>query len=153
MKSFISGFLLCAFIALIIYGTVFHDKLLRHKNMMERQADRYKLELREQGGTVLYYPPNWNKETDGSFFNYMIHSWDGGKTWYATEYDKECEGGWGIRILGNAQEMYPGLLEHILGMHQLTKYVEDNGSIDGGDALGIDALENAGFTVKLNTTQ
>lgn len=151
ISTALSIFIFSAFIVALILHGIYNPQLRDYKRMKERQADRYKLELREQGGTALYYPPNWDKEKDGSHFNYMIHSWDGGKTWYATEYDKDCEGGWGIRILGDASVMYPGLIEHIVGWRQLTKYVEDNGSIGGDDQLGIDALKNAGFTVKIDT--
>lgn len=155
ISSAISLIIFILFISGLILHGIYSPQMRDYKRMKEHQAERSQIELTEQGGTSLYYPPNWDKEKDGSHFNYMIHSWDGGKTWYATEYDKDCGVRWGITILGNAEEMYPGLLKHIVGMRQLTKHVEDNGSIklDGTDPLGVDALENAGFTVKIDTSK
>lgn len=144
----------CLLIGISIMGLIYEPKMAELKRYKERLADRNKIELRHQGGTALYYPPNWDKEKDGSHFNYMIHSWDGGKTWYATEYDEECvDDMWGITILGDASEMYPGLLEHIEGMDALTDYVQKNGPINGTDPAGLKALEGAGFEVKLDTTK
>lgn len=148
ISTALSIFIFILFILGLILHGILSPKMRHYKNMKERQAQRNKIELSHQGGGMLYFPPNWDKEKDGKYFNYILHSWDAGKTWYAVEYDKECEDGWGIIILGNAREMYPGLLEHIEGMNTLTKYVEDNGSIGVDDSLGIEALENAGFTVK-----
>ena len=130
-------------LTIIALGLYTAPKLRDYEYMLKRQEEQSKINLRHQGGTSVYFPPNWDKEKDGKFFNYMIHSWDGGKNWYATEYDDE----WGIKILGDAKVLYPDLLEYINGMKQLTDYVEKNGSIDGTDSAGIKALENAGFTV------
>ena len=122
---------------------------------MERREQYYaevnKVELRETGGGILYTPPNWDKEKDGAF-NYNLRSWDSGKTWYAIEYDKELDSPIrGFRIIGDVDSLYPGLIEHIQGMRALTDYVEKNGSIDGTDPKGLEALEDAGFEVKLDT--
>lgn len=143
----------CLLVGVSIMGLIYSPKVQELNRLNERLQERATVHLREQGGTALYYPPNWDKETDGSHFNYMIHSWDGGKNWYATEYDKDCGKSWGITILGDAKEMYPGLLEHIKGMDALYDYVENNGSIDGTDPAGLEALEDAGFTVKIDTSK
>ena len=145
-------FIFIAFIATIIIAGLVSPKLRDYKRMNERQAERVKIELRKQGGTALYYPPNWDKKKNGSHFNYEIRSWDGGMNWYVIDHNfKTTE----FKVLGDAEELYPGLLEHVIGMDQLTKHVQDNGSIklDGTDPLGVDALENAGFTVKQDTTK
>ena len=118
-------------------------KIREYKRMKYYEAEREKRELRHQGGGCLYYPPNWDKEKDGQYFNYDLRSWDGGKNWYAVELDDN----WGVKILGDAKVLYPNLLEHIEGMDNLTDYVIKNGTIDGKDSAGIEALRKAGFTV------
>ena len=148
ISTALSIFIIILFFSGLVLHGIFSPKMRHYNSMKERQAERNKIELSHQGGGILYLPPNWDKEKDGKYFNYNLRSWDAGKTWYVIDYDEECGDGWGIIILGNAREMYPGLLEHIEGMDALTKYVEDNGSIGGDDSLGIEALENAGFTVK-----
>ena len=152
ISSALAIFIFVAFITTIIVAAILAPKLRDYERMKERQEDRMKIHLRHQGGSALYYPPNWDKEKDGSHFNYEIRSWDGGMNWYAIDHDFDSKE---FKILGDAEELYPGLLEHIIGMDQLTKHVQDNGSIklDGTDPLGVDALENAGFTVKKDTTK
>ena len=144
------GLLLLAIVVFVVFEYIPLKKDMKRDK--ERQEERAKIHLRHQGGTALYYPPNWDKETDGDFFNYEIRSWDGGKNWYAIDYNWDTEE---FKVLGDASELYPGLLEHIIGMKQLTDYVEKNGSIslDGSDPLGLDALENAGFEIKYDTAQ
>ncbi len=51
----------------------------------------------------------------GDMISYNLKTFDGGKHWYATEYDED----WGVIILGEAEEVYPGLLEHIEAMDKI----------------------------------
>lgn len=127
-----------------IYYIITQPKLREYNKMKLYEAEREKNELRYQAATSLYYPPNWNKKTDGQYFNYDLRSWDGGKNWYAVEFDNN----WGMKILGDVKLIYPNLLEHIEGMNALYKFVKENGAIDGTNPKGIEALEKAGFTVK-----
>jgi len=152
----VSTALTILFVVLFLVGIIIHalvtPDLRDYKNMKERQEERSKIELSHSGGGVLYLPPNWDKEKDGDSFNYNLRSWDGGKVWYAVEYDKECvDDLWGIKIIGRAAELYPGLLEHIEGWDTLLKYVEENGPIGVDDTDGLRALEDAGFTVTKKT--
>jgi len=154
----ISTFLIIFFIAFFVVGLIIHalvtPDLRDYKNMKERQADNSKVELRHSGGGILYHPPGWDRGTDGDSFNYDLRSWDGGKVWYAVQIDKNCvDGLWGTTILGRADEMYPGLLEHIEGWDKLLKYVEDNGPIGISDTDGVQALKGAGFTVTIDTSK
>ena len=151
----LSTALIILFVVLFLAGIGLHaliaPDLRDYKNMKERQADRAKIELRHSGGGVLYHPPNWDREKDGDACNYDLRSWDGGKVWYAGEYDKDCgDGQWGLKIIGLANELYPGLLEHIVAWDNIVKYVENNGPIGAEDPAGIEALEAVGFTVKIN---
>ena len=89
---------------------------------------------------------------DGEYFNYNLKSWDGGKVWYAIEYDTDCVGGqWGITILGRADELYPGLLQHIENWDRLSKYVETHGAINPTDPEGLKVLEGVGATVEIDS--
>lgn len=139
--TFVFTFILL--IITLILNSIYSPKLREYKRMKYYEAEREKLELRHQGGGCLYFPPNWDKKKDGQYFNYDLRSWDGGKNWYAVELDDN----WGIKILGDAKVLYPNLLEHIEGMDNLTDYVMKNGSIDGKDSAGIEALKKAGFTI------
>jgi len=154
----VSTALTILFVVLFLVGIAIHalvaPDLRDYKNMKERQEERAKVELRHSGGGILYHPPNWDKKKDGDSFNYDLRSWDGGKVWYAVEFDKDCvDGLWGLTILGRADELYPGLLEHIEGWDNLLKYVEDNGPIGVKDVDGLKALEGAGFTVTIDTSK
>ena len=148
----ISTALTILFVFLFLVGIALHaliaPDLRDYKNMKERQEERSKIELSHSGGGVLYFPPDWDKEKDGESFNYNLRSWDGGKTWYSVEFDKECVGDlWGLTILGRADELYPGLIDHINGWDDLVNYVTEHGPISGDDTAGLNALKKAGFDV------
>lgn len=154
----VSTALTILFALLFLVGIGLHaliaPDLRDYKNMKERQVDRSKIDLRHSGAGILYYPPTWDKDKDGDSFNYELRSWDGGKIWYAVEFDKDCiDGQWGLKILGRSNELYPGLLEHIEGWDKLLKYVEDNGPIGVSSSDGRKALEDAGFTVTVDTSK
>lgn len=142
--------ILCIFLFLV--GIALHaliaPDLIDYKNMKEREEERSKVNLQHSGGGCLYFPPDWDKEKDGEHFNYHLKSWDGGKTWYAVEYDEDCvDGLWGLKILGLAEELYPGLIDHINGWDNLVEYVKEHGPISPEDTAGLLALKNAGFDV------
>jgi len=148
----ISTALTLLFILLFIVGIALHalivPDLQDYKNMKERQEERSKIELSHNGGGCLYFPPDWDKEKDGESFNYNLKSWDGGKVWYAVEYDEDCvDGLWGLKILGLAEELYPGLIDHIEGWDNLVEYVSEHGPISINDTTGLNALKKAGFDV------
>ena len=148
----ISTALTLLFILLFIVGIALHalivPDLQDYKNMKERQEERSKIELSHSGGGCLYFPPDWDKEKNGESFNYHLKSWDGGKVWYAVEYDKDCvDGLWGLKILGLAEELYPGLIDHIEGWDNLVEYVSEHGPISIDDTTGLNALKKAGFDI------
>lgn len=142
------------FVSLFLVGIILHalinPDLQEFKRMKEREVNISKIELRKSGGGLLYYPPNWDIDKDGNSFNYDIRSWDGGKVWYAVEIDKDCvDGLWGIKILGRANDLYPGLVQHIQSWDVLTKYVEKYGSINPNDPEGMKLLEGVGATIEI----
>lgn len=148
----ISTALTILFVFLFLVGIAIHaliaPDLQDYKNMKERQEERSKVELSHNGGGCLYFPPDWDKEKDGDFFNYHLKSWDGGKIWYSVEYDKECgDGPWGLKILGRVDELYPGLIDHINGWDSLVNYVTEHGPISADDTAGLNTLKRAGFDI------
>lgn len=114
-----------------------------HKNKILNGKLNYynKTILKKQGSTSTYGGGQLGKD----FINYNLQSWDGGKNWYACEYDSE----WGIKILGLAEDIYPGLLKHLEAWDELTDYVIKNGPIgsNGISKKDIKILTNAGFEI------
>jgi len=141
LATFIFGIIILI-VGMVLY-TYVKPKMDEYKQLKYYQERVEKKYLKYQGSTCLYHPPNWDKKKDGDYFNYDLRSWDGGKNWYAVELDDD----WGLKILGEAEVLYPNFLKHIQGMNALTNYVKEHGAIDGTDPEGIKALENAGFTV------
>jgi hypothetical protein len=85
--------------------------------------------------------------------SYELRTFDGGKNWYAVQSDVS-DGS--VRVLGDADSIYPGLVRHIDGMEKLQEYVDKNGSLDlsGADSLEqIELLESIGITVVLDEKQ
>ncbi|MFC1629723.1 hypothetical protein ACFL11_00645 [Patescibacteria group bacterium] len=56
---------------------------------------------------------------------YDLRSLDGGKQWHAVQED--CDKG--VTILGTAEEVFPGLLDHLQGLDALTSYARKNGPL------------------------
>ena len=89
----------------------------------------------KSGGTTLL---------TGDIINYNLKTFDSGKTWYAVEIDRE----WGMTIIGEAEDVYPGLLDHIKAWNALTEYVEQNGPITELSLLEQQLLNDIGLEVK-----
>lgn len=91
----------------------------------------------KSGGTVL-----WGGSA-GKVLNYNLVSLDAGATWVAVE--PIADGG--RRVLGTAEQIYPGLLAHIEGIDALTRQVGSSGPLDLASPHSKALLERAGFTV------
>lgn len=79
--------------------------------------------------------------------SYNLESYDGGKSWWAVKYDDQGK----MEIQGLADQVFPGLLQHIEGMDRLCEYARSNGplTLSGPQAAAQQALlEGAGFTVE-----
>ena len=76
--------------------------------------------LTKQGGTRML---------EDKILNYHLKSFDGGKTWYAID-DKLFFNDGTCIILGEAETVYPGLLNHLNAWDNLTKHVKVYGEID-----------------------
>ncbi|MCJ7793147.1 MAG: hypothetical protein MUP45_04185, partial [Candidatus Marinimicrobia bacterium] len=80
---------------------------------------------------------------------YDLRSYDGGLIWYAVEVTSE-----GLKILGKADEIFPGLISELEGMNNLIRYITEYGplfsslSFEGETAEHERRLlEEAGFQV------
>lgn len=137
-ERYVTGFLVCALISMLIYAYVFHHKIVEYKSMKEYN-------LRHQGTTGLYLPPEWDINTNDKLFNYDIRSWDGGQNWYAVEYKSDTKE---LKVIGDVDTLYPGLLKKIEGLNDLIKYVEENGTIEGSTYKEIELLKDAGLVTE-----
>lgn len=95
----------------------FNYTLKEEKEVLQKDVDYYQSTyLKRQGGTGMY---------NGTMLNYNLKSFDGGKIWYACEYDEK-----GLIILGNVEKVYPGLLAHLEAWDKLQNYIAKFGPID-----------------------
>ncbi len=70
---------------------------------------------------------------------YRIFSPNGGGDWYAIDE--------GHRIIGTAEEVYPGLLQSLDALEAIKDQVRGGKTIDPASSQGRSLLERAGFTV------
>lgn len=89
------------------------EKLRRAERINEWYSDKY---LRKAGYTALW------SGSDG--LHYDLRSFDGGKTWYAVDYNFDK-----VVILGLAEEVYPGLMESMEAVDKVVDYAKKNGPI------------------------
>ena len=129
--------------AAFIYGKVVphFEKFRSMKETIDRHNETY---LSKSGGTAMYFPPWWNKIRDGKAFNYYLMSFDGGENWYAVDREKLFDE---ILVIGLVDHIYPGLMEHMEKMNNLSSHVRERGSLDLTDKNDLEVLTDAGFTV------
>lgn len=153
MKRNTENFMTPSIVFIIVIASIIgaclsvYIKNLRTENrQLKRSVDYYSVNfLRKQGSTSLM--PNLKQ---GEFLNYELRSFDGGKNWYAVQSDFKTET---VKILGEAETVYPGLMKHLNAMDALTAYVEKNGPISlSSENDAVDLLRNIGLTVT-NTAQ
>jgi len=81
---------------------------------------------------------------------YLFCSLDYGRHWVAAEYTDTDTSNWGIRILGQPEDVWPELLGKVEGFEMLSDYVEKYGPLTlSGKNVRVEKalLEQAGFTV------
>ena len=123
-------------VLLLIAALFFAAGVLYQKHASTRAME----ELVYYKGTYLW-KSGWAK----GFGSYVLRSFDGGRSWYAVERIEDE-----LKVLGPAEEVFPGLLSQLYGLDALVKYVEQNGPITlTGERARTDQaiLEAAGFTV------
>lgn len=127
--------------SLFIWILPSNDKIKKLKRTVNYFDSTY---LQKQGGTSTY----GNGELGKDFINYDLRSWDGGKNWYATKYNFDTKE---LKILGEAESIYPNLLKHLDALDKLSDYAFKNGGIKcSNDTAGINLLKDAGFTITKN---
>ena len=130
---------------IIVFYLLFYKPLKDRATTLEISKKNY---LRKQGGTT-YGRIRINKEYEvdrtlgKDFINYDLRSFDGGKNWYAVDYNFETKE---VKIIGEAEKVYPGLLNHLESWDRLINYVKDNGPINPSDEKGVSIFEKAGFS-------
>lgn len=106
------------------------------------EGKRIREQLAKYQHTYLY-KSGWRSDVG----NYLLFSPDGGVTWYALERNS---GTGGLDILGTAEEIYPGLLNHLEGMERLVAYVKKHGPIGAQGKItesDLSVLSGAGLSV------
>lgn len=127
----------CAFFLVIIIFYLF--KVQPHF----REFESLKREREYRDSTNLYK----NGASQG-YGSYYLESNDGGKNWYAIDRGKNLDQ-WIVK--GTAEEVFPGLLDHLASWDRLTEYVKKNGPIGSDGTIteqDLKALEGTGVTVK-----
>lgn len=119
---------------LFLVGFVFLE-LQEIKSLKKDLADYQTTYLSKSGSTAYQ-----------DYGSYQLQSLDGGRTWYAVEYQEDGV----VKVLGPADSLYPGLVENIEAFDALFKYVKENGPIGSRPITSEDLkfLEDAGFTVE-----
>lgn len=137
-----SGQLQQIIIAILLLVIVAMGVVLQHfksnLDSSERNYAQLTKHLDSKGGGTLLLTGEW--------INYNLKTFDGGRHWYAIKYDDE----WGITIIGEAEEVYPGLLDHLDAWDSLSKRVAKRGPISLGDITeeDVQALQRLGFGVE-----
>ena len=123
-------------LTIVAMGVVLHH-LKSDLNSSERNYARLTEHWDSKGGGTMLLTGEW--------INYNLKTYDDGAHWYAIEYNDE----WGVVILGEAEEIYPGLLAHIDAWDKITKRVAERGPISLEDITDedIQALQRIGLEV------
>jgi hypothetical protein len=135
-------FVIIAFFGVLVmcYVQFINPKVIEYKHLKRDQEYISATDLRKSGGTTLF----GTQAFYNPILNYDLRSWDAGKNWYAVDFNYKTGE---LKILGEVEKIYPGLMKHLTGWDDLTKYVEKNGPIKLTDPNGIQVLEKAGFEV------
>ena len=142
MKETLNSVILTTLAAGVLFFTFYVVDLKRENTRLREGKDYFnKTYLRKYGATALW-------DASREMVNYDLRSFDGGKMWYAVR----CEGEFKdyINVLGHADEVYPGLLQHLAAVEELENDVKNNGSLNLTDPRSISNLAKIGFMVKTN---
>lgn len=105
-----------------------------------RTAARYATQHARQmiGSTCL-----WNSSQKEPL-NYHLRSFDGGESWVAVTMDSDSR----MRIIGEVNHIYPGLLTHLLATTRLIEQDVSNGPLSLSNSRDQQLLTDAGFTIQ-----
>jgi hypothetical protein len=109
---------------------------------MKHSLDYYDANyLRKQGGTT-----SW-PGSKGGWVNYDLRSFDAGKHWYVV-----TNNGDGFVIVGEAEKIYPGLIDNLDAWDAIVNYAQSNGPISLNNSQQVQLMERAGFQIKSTPT-
>jgi hypothetical protein len=104
---------------------------------MKSELDYYNTNyLSKIGGTS-----TWN----GQMLVYNLRSFDAGKHWFAV-----TNSGDGFVVVGEAEKLYPGLIDNLKAWDEIVKYTASNGPITLNNSQQVQLMERAGFVIKTN---
>ena len=122
---------------------LYAHRLGQENKRLKRDNDYYsKTYLRKQGATSLW------EGSKGEMLNYDLRSFDGGVSWYAVQEQGEL--GQYLKVLGDVDVVYPGLMKSLSAWDAITDHVTKNGPLKLDNAADIGMLIKAGFQVKTN---
>lgn len=108
---------------------------LQRENERQRYATRHHRHM--IGSTTVW------RGAKGKPISYNLRSFDDGRSWVAVEFDDE----WRMRVLGDAETVYPGLVADMQSLSALTDSVVKNGPLDLARPADRQRLKAAGFDV------
>jgi len=141
MNVLVLNIIMGIFIGAAIMTLIIRPKITELKSLKRVKEHYNTTYLEKKGGTKLF------RGIDKPWLEYDLRSWDAGKNWYAVDYNFDTQE---LKIVGEAEKIYPGLMEFLDAMDKLTDYVEKNGPINPIDSRGVEVLESAGFKIKNN---
>ena len=113
---------------------IYEHRITNLKKDLEYYRSTY---IRNQGCTTLW------KGSHGQMINYNLLSLDGGHNWYAvTNKDPD-----NTIVIGNAEQVYPGLRETLAAWDGLIDYVSKHGPISLTNEEGLKLLYGSVLTV------
>lgn len=134
LKKFSSLFFLFSASVIFLVGFVtfveWYEKYQKDMTSLKWYQDNYK---RQQGGNT-------------NIPSYELLSFDGGQIWYAVSRTEKGA----VKIIGLAENIYPGLAEENKGLDNLFNYIDKYGPVNVSDPSHIKLLNSAGFTVTIN---
>lgn len=127
----ILSYVIITFCAYLVF--VVGEKIYYKINSLKRELKHYRETYLWKSGYLIGYG------------NYRLISIDSGKSWYATEGFHD-----NVKILGDVEEVYPGLMTSLKAWDDLTNYALKNGPIDVGSMSDGESsiLKNAGFLIE-----
>lgn len=125
---FVSAFVL--FVTLCIQH---FNRVARMQRELDYYASAYKC---RNGVTSLWSGSN------GEMLTYELRSFDDGLNWYVIRRNKN-----NVYVQGNAENVYPGLLQHLNAMDELYRRVKENGPLNISNSDDLNCLKNAGFEI------
>lgn len=124
----------------MVYGQFIDPKVREYKSLKQQKVYWDTTYLRKSGGTTTFGP----KGLKNPILNYDLRSWDAGKNWYAVDYNFKTEE---LKILGEVEKIYPGLMKHLEAWDTMTQYAQKYGPIKLTDPEGVRIMEKAGFEI------